>query len=1038
MCGLKKLLKVIMGMVVLCGALYSVALAANMYEDFESYEIGSKGGGFASFAGIIDGDENNKYAVLLEKNAAAVRRVDAVSGTVSFSLRFMQPGPEATYARLFMLWDSGKSNRSANVVLSRTQLLFFSNNGASEKVLASNLETDKWYEISVTLDFDSQQIKQMYLNGAALLHSPEPMFQNNRVENLGNIEIKKEIDEGKLYIDDLSVVQQRYPRLTEKLGQAKGMLTNTEGNAPGEYPRSSFTMLKDVIMEAEKEMNGEEVLSQSRQAQLEAKLENASNRFKQSRIFEEVSTIYSNNFDDLDEGSKPSGFLVANNAYAVSENGGKAIKLENTSRLLYQHSAELEGKYYVSLSFMQKTKGVVNQILDVSDATGNFHAVRIYSNGTGVYAKASGSLDSDLSGKNDICVINEYEENVWYNLRVLLSTDDQKFTVYIKKPTETAYTETEENTFWQTLSSFKRVSDTRILNNGSAVYIDDICVEPYMEQLENAANSIEFGEYPRYIFSGESVLVSAQVYDRRHDLWGNQAVSYTVVSGDAQIDSEGRLTVNDGYSGMVKIKAEADGGLYDYAEIVLLPTAEITEVSVVIENGVMQIIGRYNMLLYTEVDLTASVSGQECNQSEACKGNADGTFTAVFFLADTMKTQDLTISIRDAEFGAIFSITKTYYGSDAADVFLAKFNESTAPQEVIDTFRSGIGLAINFAYDKNKAEYSAYIKKKGTIESFAAMCDYIEEANLVFGIQYAARENIADVVEAGTALLVKNGCNMDAYALSDGKKERIYLSIMGYSAESLETLCSRMNELVKEVSGGVSSGSHASLPSYKGSGGGGGGGYVAKKNTVDLAETEENPTENSGSLAAVAFEDIGEAAWAEREITKLAALNVLSGYDGRVRPNDAVTRAEFAKMVAKLFEMESGRGTNFEDVSEKDWFFPYVAAMADAELITGYPDGKFYPDDSISRQDSAVILKRCIEAFSIPVYTKQEARMFQDGHRIAEYAVEAVSSLCEYGVISGKGNDSFAPEENITRAEAAVMLVRVYSFLETIDRGAKS
>ena len=193
----------------------------------------------------------------------------------------------------------------------------------------------------------------------------------------------------------------------------------------------------------------------------------------------------------------------------------------------------------------------------------------------------------------------------------------------------------------------------------------------------------------------------------------------------------------------------------------------------------------------------------------------------------------------------------------------------------------------------------------------------------------------------------------------------------------------------------------------------------------------ETPTANPGGESGkTRFEDINEALWAEKEITKLAELNVLSGYENKVRPNDNVTRAEFAKMVAELFKVAKGTGSKFNDVSEDDWFCDYVGVMNANGLINGFPNGNFQPNDYISRQDSAVILSRCVDALSIPVYTKNKLPVFDDSNQISDYAVEAVNKLYTYGVISGRSENSFIPNDNITRAETAVMLVRLYSFTE--------
>ena len=97
------------------------------------------------------------------------------------------------------------------------------------------------------------------------------------------------------------------------------------------------------------------------------------------------------------------------------------------------------------------------------------------------------------------------------------------------------------------------------------------------------------------------------------------------------------------------------------------------------------------------------------------------------------------------------------------------------------------------------------------------------------------------------------------------------------------------------------------------------------------------------------------------------------------------------------------------------------ASAYSANIING-DNGKFMPNVNISRQDVAVILDKCAENIE---YIR-ENNDFSDKESIGEYAKEAAVKLYRAGIINGKENNCFAPQDCCTRAEACAMLWRAY------------
>lgn len=97
--------------------------------------------------------------------------------------------------------------------------------------------------------------------------------------------------------------------------------------------------------------------------------------------------------------------------------------------------------------------------------------------------------------------------------------------------------------------------------------------------------------------------------------------------------------------------------------------------------------------------------------------------------------------------------------------------------------------------------------------------------------------------------------------------------------------------------------------------------------------------------------------WYARAVLRLAELGVLQGFeDGTFRPEEQVTRAQFAEMAVKITGVStSGATENFPDVAEADWFYKSVATSAMYGWVCGYEDGTFLPNRSISRAEAAKI-----------------------------------------------------------------------------------
>ncbi|WP_408007899.1 S-layer homology domain-containing protein [Pseudalkalibacillus sp. A8] len=95
-----------------------------------------------------------------------------------------------------------------------------------------------------------------------------------------------------------------------------------------------------------------------------------------------------------------------------------------------------------------------------------------------------------------------------------------------------------------------------------------------------------------------------------------------------------------------------------------------------------------------------------------------------------------------------------------------------------------------------------------------------------------------------------------------------------------------------------------------------------------------------------------------------------------------------------------------------------IQILTERSITKGYPDGRFYPNDSLTRGDAAVLLKR---AFNLKVDTYREITDVNKGH----YTYEPIQGLYSNGVTIGYPDGTFKPTKEISRAEFAVFVSRI-------------
>lgn len=200
------------------------------------------------------------------------------------------------------------------------------------------------------------------------------------------------------------------------------------------------------------------------------------------------------------------------------------------------------------------------------------------------------------------------------------------------------------------------------------------------------------------------------------------------------------------------------------------------------------------------------------------------------------------------------------------------------------------------------------------------------------------------------------------------------------------------------------------------------------------------------------FDDMNNYEWAENAVDFLYKKGVINGKgNNKFAPEDNIKREEFVVMAVNLFyASEQYKSVDFADVKKNMWYSDKIAVAYQKKIINGISDEMFGIGTEITRQDASVVCSRIAADLyelaqeseetsnsdelhgGIFEYTDIDTDPFNDFEDVSDYAKEPVKRMFKAGIINGMPNGNFMPENNMSRAEAAVMLYRLYKLKEVL------
>ncbi|NOU78990.1 hypothetical protein GC101_08855 [Paenibacillus sp. LMG 31459] len=189
---------------------------------------------------------------------------------------------------------------------------------------------------------------------------------------------------------------------------------------------------------------------------------------------------------------------------------------------------------------------------------------------------------------------------------------------------------------------------------------------------------------------------------------------------------------------------------------------------------------------------------------------------------------------------------------------------------------------------------------------------------------------------------------------------------------------------------------------------------------------EQSAGPEQPAVQPIEFRDVPVTHWAATAIARAAALGIIQGNpDYTFMPNKPTSRAEFITMLANAFKWQAGQTEQTKPVFKDNdkigvWAKDAVAEGAERGIITGYADGSFRPNQEITRTEMIVMLVKALGiAPSVMDHTQ-----FADDAVIPAWGKSAVEALRGQGLLTGRSNNHFAPNDSATRAEAIVIILR--------------
>ena len=187
------------------------------------------------------------------------------------------------------------------------------------------------------------------------------------------------------------------------------------------------------------------------------------------------------------------------------------------------------------------------------------------------------------------------------------------------------------------------------------------------------------------------------------------------------------------------------------------------------------------------------------------------------------------------------------------------------------------------------------------------------------------------------------------------------------------------------------------------------------------------------AFAYKGIEDVSKTYWAQPEIASVVSDSVMSLSNGNFYPENKISRVEFVQALLKVLgneDLEIKSNYRFADVAKSSAAYAPVARSQQLGLVYGYPDGTFKPAGHILRDEAQSVISHITIDGTVDANVVSK---YSDANKVPGWAKNVYAKTLSYGIYVNHPNENeLRPTEDLTRAEAAVLLYRLKQRLDLV------
>jgi len=203
---------------------------------------------------------------------------------------------------------------------------------------------------------------------------------------------------------------------------------------------------------------------------------------------------------------------------------------------------------------------------------------------------------------------------------------------------------------------------------------------------------------------------------------------------------------------------------------------------------------------------------------------------------------------------------------------------------------------------------------------------------------------------------------------------------------------------------------------------------------TDVGTSSGNEGTDGETEKVFAFADVKTTDWFYNDVQYVANAGLFNGTSAYTfSPQNTMTRGMLVTVLYRLAGQPAVYGTSpFADVQAGQYYTNAVVWAQNSDIVNGVGNGKFNPDDNVTREQMAVILYRYAQYMGYKTAAANTLTGYGDFGKISVYALQALKWANAEGLINGYANGTLVPQGTATRAEVAAMLHR---FVDNVVNG---